>query len=703
MNIKHLLPAAALLTAAVAYGRPADPGLQTLENPDGTTIQAYFFGDENFHYIASANDGTIIDRNAKGYWAPVIRAGRALTNVESDLAILRAELPQAPASVTGRRAPARMADHNSEGRTSFPTIGEVHSPVVLIEYADTPFSIPNTKEQYEKMLNEPGYSDYGGRGSVRDYFTACSNGKFTPKFDVYGPVKVSHNKAYYVGKGSGMSGDGTNAFFGYAIKEALEKLHADGVDFTQYDYDKNGVIDNVYFFYSGKGQADSGDKDAVWPHQGVWERYYFIPGEPNVGNIKFDCYACSNELKGNSPLSGPNVVMDGIGAFAHEFSHVLGLADLYDATAQSSGSGSQTKVPGVWSNMSSGTYNMQSTCPPLMSAWEMWQCWWLEFDEAELKTHYEIPALGTQDSSEDNKAVRVRIRRQAPTAQYIKNEYYVVEARSNNNNWDAGLPGEGILIWHVNYSKTDWSWNQVNSYRGSNFEIMNVISGDYQPYPTETINGVYPGMSGELRPNTMTSRFNGFVTDMTYSSEDAIATFDYGMFDALPEDRTVLHDTPVIGPGRSFTLEWDAVEDPDAEYLLTVRRTDSRGNMFTVNGLLDKSVGKECTYTVSNLTSTAWDQKFTASVRVAKRTPQGLTLIPANYSSNVIEFVPSQVSGILEIEDLASAVTAGKGFINAPEGAEIFSLSGVRTGSADLPAGVYIVRVGSKSVKVNVR
>lgn len=700
MKIKYLLPSVLLMSAAAAYGRPADPGLQQLVNPDGTTVSAYFYGDELFHYVANAEDGTLLDKDAKGFWKPVLRAGRVMKNVESDLSLLRAELPiESEITAARNRVPARMPDLTSNGKTTFPTMGEVHSPVVLIEYADTPYVVPNVKEQYERMLNQEGYSGYNGRGSARDYFLATSNGKFSPTFDVYGPVKVSHNKAYYVGAGTGLPGEGTNAYFGYAIKEALEILYSQGVDFTQYDYDKNGKVDNIFFYYSGKGQADSQDKEAVWPHQSTWAKYEsFIKEPPQIGDILFDCYACSCELKGNSPLSGPNIIMDGIGAFTHEFCHVLGLADLYDTMGNK-----KTKVPGIWNNMSAGSYNMNSTCPPLMSAWEMWQCNWIELEEAELSSHHEIPALGT---SETNRAIKIRIDRDGPTISYWTNEYFIVEARSSNNTWDAGLPGEGILIWHVNFNRLNWMYNDVNNSSRQSYEIMNIPDNStvYVPYPSDEINGVYPGMDGQLKPKNKSTRFNGFVTDMVYDSETAIANFDYGTMSERPDQVTVLHDNPTRGNSRSVILEWDAVDDPDADFLLTVQRIDSRGNVMNVNGLNETNVGKVTTYTLSNLTSASMDQTFKVYVRVAKKTPGGLTTIPCIETSNVIEFVPNSLpSGVEDIEILASEIIAGKGFISAPEGARIYNLSGTATGSDNLPAGIYIVRLGSKSVKVNVR
>ena len=47
-------------------------------------------------------------------------------------------------------------------------------------------------------------------------------------------------------------------------------LAAPSVDFSQYDHNQDGFIDNIYFFYAGKGEADSGDGNAIWPHSAYY-------------------------------------------------------------------------------------------------------------------------------------------------------------------------------------------------------------------------------------------------------------------------------------------------------------------------------------------------------------------------------------------------------------------------------------------------
>ena len=136
--------------------------------------------------------------------------------------------------------------------------------------------------------------------------------------------------------------------------EACQQLDAT-VDFSEYDRDNDGYIDNVYIFYAGRGEASGGSSSTVWPHS--WEvsavesqTYYF-------DNVILNRYACGNEWEGDKP--------DGVGTFIHEFSHVLGLPDLYSTSYSSA------FTPGSWSAMDYGPYNNNGCTPPLYSVFEI--------------------------------------------------------------------------------------------------------------------------------------------------------------------------------------------------------------------------------------------------------------------------------------------------------------------------------------------
>ncbi len=693
MTFKTVLSLAALSLPLLASARPATPEVLRLHNPDGSVVEARLHGDEFFSYTTSADGLSIMEVDQAGFWRPAVRDGRLLRPVESDLNLLRSEANIDEVALNARMQ--RMAPLNSEGRSLFPTIGtEVHSPVVLLEYADTKFTVPDIQKAIWKLCNEEGYSDYYAHGSAADYYRSVSGGRFNPIFDVYGPVQLQHNSVWYTGGDDpSLPGSGKNARFCDAIYEAVTWLDANtDIDFSIYDYDEDGKIDNIFFFYAGHGQADTLNKNYIWPHQGDYTQHVVYMGYPPiiVDGKEMATYACSNELDGNPPHGEAQPFLDGIGAFCHEFAHVLGLPDLYD-TANSG-----CEVPGKWSVMDQGSYNDNSTCPPTFSAYERWVCNWLDYEIAENGTTYEIPSL----TSDNPTGVRISIPRPGTGKPYP--EYFVMESRSLDG-WDAALPDEGMLIWRIDFNMNAWVGNTVNTYSRPRVKIMAPnVTEKQMTWPgydgAYSVN--YPGIQGALvAQSSYAPTFATFLTDITWDSENRTASVGYNHMTTFPTQTTVLHDNPEAAEGRrEFTLTWDAVEGVE-DYLVTVYRTDPNGKEWTVDGLREFSVGNATSVTVRNITATAWNQKFTAYVRVADKG------IPANKTSNILTFTPSDLptNGVETITPSEMGVSVGQGFIEAPADAEIYNMAGTRTGRTNLPAGIYIVRTGNKAVKVMVR
>ncbi len=703
MKLRNFLSLAALSLPLLVSARPAAPGLRTLINADGTTVQGYVYGDESFSWAVSADGKSLLEYTG-GRWATAVRNGLALTADVAGIERLRADRPAyviEESPVNGNKM--RMAALEN-GRTKFPTIGDnIHSMVVLIEYADTKFTVPDPVNLFNEMLNQEGFSKYNAKGSVRDYYQACSNGLFNPTFDIYGPVTVSHNSEYYVGKDSGIAGAGANAYFGYAIKEALEQLDEQGVDFTKYDYDNDGAIDNIFFFYAGHGQADSGDPTTVWPHQSEWRRYTSdqtlklpeIVFERGDKKVAFKTYACSNELQGSTlPEGASQPYLDGIGAFAHEFAHVLGLPDTYDVEPQP---GKPTATPHYWDVMAQGTYNDSSTRPPLFNAYEQWVCHWLEYEDltnADQIEGVEVPSLSTA-YLKGEKPVCKRLRISRPGMATFYPEYYVVETRTRDG-WDSALPGEGMLIWHVDYKALDWAQNLVNTNGVSKFTIVpSSSSSDVFPGKGDkAVTAIYPDGKVSLKPSTRGADFAPFITSIAFDADNKVSTFNYNTCVPI-EDVTVMHKVEIVDElQRSFKLSWDKV-DGASDYFLTVRRKQG-ASYYIVDGYDDTSVGDVTEVVIPTVSPAAWTQSIEAFVRCGNEVP-GVNV------SNTITFVPAQIAAAVSEIVLDGTVKGGYGCVEAPEGARVFNISGVETGKDNLPAGMYIVTLGGESVKVVVK
>ena len=407
MKSKLFLSLLLLLTALSLSAVPARPGRLTFVQPDGSTIVLSRHGDEWGHWLTDAQ-GRMVVKGADGYYRPVPES-RALA-IRRQAATRRAEARR-------RRAP-RAGDHVA--------LGKKHFLVILVSFSDLDFATSNPQTAFTNLLNQKGYSENGGKGSARDFYYENSKGSFEPVFDVYGPVKLTHDKAYYGGNNS----DGDDQRPEQAVAEACEALDGQ-VDFANYDNDGDGKVDLVFMYYAGYGEADSEDEDAIWPHQ--WELSYGGI-ELTLDNMVLDSYACSNELEG---MGNYKDKMCGIGTACHEFGHAMGLPDFYDTDYDTNGIAAG---PFDFSLMAGGAYNGEGRVPPYFGIEERILLGWL--DASVLK---EFPKSGnyTLPPVQENKAYK--------TPADVDGEYFIYECRGESG-WDAALPGHGLLVYHVDKS-----------------------------------------------------------------------------------------------------------------------------------------------------------------------------------------------------------------------------------------------------------
>lgn len=425
------------LAAPLLLAVPARPGKFTYTQPDGSKIELRRFGDEFGHKTVNAA-GQEVRKDADGYYRPVTR-----TETENRTTRMLARAKRASANARHVKA-ASNTDLNQ---------GERHIPVVIAEFKDCSFSVSNPADKFNALLNTKGYSYNGALGSVRDYYEENSEGQFLPVFDVYGPVTLSSKMATYGGNDS----QGNDKAPELALFQAAKALDAE-VDFSQYDYDKDGVIDMVLFYYAGHNEAEGGDEDAIWPHS--WD----IRGSDNAtitsGNlfdgIALGPYFCTSELDG-----AEGTTFCGIGVTCHEFGHSLGLPDFYDTDYGDSGD-TYGENHGCaadaysYSLMCSGSYNHDGKCPPYMSVEERILLGWLSPD-----------AIQTISSSGSYTLPAVQNGLSYKTLTSRDGEYFLYECRSSLG-WDKYLPGgPGLIVYHVDKSSTkvsvyDESGNETN-------------------------------------------------------------------------------------------------------------------------------------------------------------------------------------------------------------------------------------------------
>jgi len=320
--------------------------------------------------------------------------------------------------------------------------GEKKGLIILVEFADVHFATDNPLQTWSDIANKQGYSENEAIGSVSDYFYDQSYGKFRLTFDVVGPVVAAHNHEYY---GENKDWGPPTGWFDKNVGELVEeacKGVADKVNFADYDWDNDGEVDQVFLLYAGRGENDYGRKDStvIWPHMASLILDWDYKDGVVIQGKRINIYACSNEIWSNS--LHPHLA--GIGTFCHEFSHCLGLPDLYNTEEGNS-------VLGDYDLMDYGSYLGEGWCPVGYSSYERYVCGWLTPEPTDDPVG--ISGLSPLHTSPD-----VRVYRTSADA----NDYYLIENRKKES-WDRYFPKAGLMAWHIDYDAEAWATNVVNN------------------------------------------------------------------------------------------------------------------------------------------------------------------------------------------------------------------------------------------------
>ena len=498
--MKRILATLALLLGAlhILSAIPAYPGKIQVTQPDGSVITIRIHGDEWYHY-ATDELGRVVARGTDGFFRP---------------AALPSEAARAEAAEMRKAANQMRAKAAEAAKASSLNYGTHKIPVILVYFQDTDFSIENPRAAFDALLNEEGYSANGGTGSVRDFYVENSHGQYTPVFDVYGPYLLSHDRAYYANRAAD------------ALREACTGLNAE-VNFSQYDSDGDGYIDMTLMYYAGYNQAESGDETTIWPHQ-----------SGAYGGTRYDgkylgTYFCTSELKGASGIR-----MCGIGTTAHEFGHSLGLPDFYDTDYELNG---EAGALYSYSTMCSGSYNNNGRTPPYFNSEELMILGWMGGQA-------EITSQGTLTIGPVQDYVAYKI----PTS--TDGEYFVLECR-NKTGWDLHLPGNGMLVYHV-----DKSQREITFVRSSGYESTYTAANLWRNTNSINVKGDHPCCY--LIPAAAQQNLN-------YSgSQDRIP---------FPGSRKVTQYTPVDWEGVQSDFKFTNISYAGGQVTMTVTYTTTPG------------------------------------------------------------------------------------------------------------------------------
>lgn len=496
--------------SSAAFGVGSFPGEILYTQPDGTTLNVTIHGDDRCHWYTDSS-GALLMPLEDGSLIP------ASSNFRSRL-------------YEKREAALKVA--SASAYTKFPTLGSQKVLIILVEYQDKKFAY--SADDFRDMLCKPGYSEFGAAGSAYDYFVENSTGRFIPEFEVFGPVTLSHPMSYYGGDDDAKAHE--------MVSEACVALD-DKVDFSQYDCDGDGWVDNVYVFYAGQGEADGGGANSVWPHS---SNLYNKGVRINLDGVAIGSYSCSNELVGGSTR------LVGIGTFCHEFSHVLGLPDLYSTNNNSA------FTPYYYSLMDHGNYNGGGRCPCALTAYERFFLGWAE--------PIELTGEGTVrvDPLSSNISYRVSL-------PGFNEEYYLIENRVKEG-WDASLPGEGMLVWHIDYSRDVWDRNAVNN--DATRQRVDLIEADGNATMGSSSGDTFPGTTGVTTFDRFTDHTGTLypfkLSNIHMVNRDVV--FDFNGSSDIPVKPNGLTAREVEDEG--FILQWPAKEGVDG-YIVSISYTEN--------------------------------------------------------------------------------------------------------------------------------
>lgn len=571
---------------------PAKRGVWcSLSLVDGTEVKAQLVGDEFLHYYVSEDGTKYVQDESTGLY-------RKMTDEVT---------AQRRAAVRRAQAQGRQKRMLRKAQASNVFQGTKKGLVILAEFTNSKFKSGHDLALYRRIANEVNYSDNNFRGSIKDYFKAQSHGQFELDFDVAGICQLQHPYAYY-GKNNSQKEDVKP---GEMVAEACLWAHEHGINFSKYDWNGDGEVDQVFVLYAGHGEASYKDANTIWPHM-----YYLSAsdyGKPlSLDGVTVDTYACSSELNGDGNL-------DGIGTFCHEFSHCMGFPDLYD-TSYAGWFGM-----GDFDLMCSGSYNGDSKCPAGYSAYEKAECGWLTLKDM-TNIEQETSIVGVQPMSADGDAYIIKNKGH-------KDEYYILENRQKTG-WDSYLPASGLMITHVDYDADIWDWNMPNTSGKYEDANGNTKTNDHQRltiFRAGNSSSDY-GDSSDLYP------YRG-NNSLTKTSSPASTLYNTNS-DGSKYMHVAITDIAIAADGTaSFTLSKDVQEEnpdtpvtPSGSTMLHEsfdKCTGTGGNDGKFSGNIAGATASKDNYDVAGWTSTGTIYEADECVRLGKSGSAGNITSPS--------------------------------------------------------------------------
>ena len=463
-----------LMPLLPAWGAKARPGLVPVVQPDGTQLLIRIFGDERFSYKTNAA-GYLVAQDESGWYrfadysSGILRPGR-----ERALSYGTGTALPAPEQVMtgGRICEVRSPERSVSVSEVTKAVIERRTLVIPVAFSDLDFSTPMVRNRIYNLFNQLNYNYDGAVGSVREYFRDNLGSGYNVTFEICEPVTVPETASYYGANNGGV----TDVNLKRLVISACALAKNAGVDFSRFDCDADGVVDNVFIIFAGHNESEGGGDDAIWPQAwNISEAQLFYDG------VKISDFCCYSEFAGSTGFDFAR-----IGTICHEICHTLGLVDMYDGNGETEGEG--YGLCGALSIMDRGNYNGDGRIPPYLNSVER-----IMLGLADQQTVSEPQQLLISPVQEAGTVYRFRTS--------FADENFYLEYRDGTR-WDKAIGQQGLVIYHVD--RTDnpagsmtarrrWSLNSVNSCADHQCCVA-VSSTGAEPNSVEDL--FFPGFSG---------------------------------------------------------------------------------------------------------------------------------------------------------------------------------------------------------------
>lgn len=549
---------------------PAFPNKVKVATEFGDSIEILIRGDEHNKYALSMDGYMLVPKGKTWYYlAKDINSEYVVSDVKIGSSVTEAQkrgltfVNSIPSYNKMCSTPRKLSYKKRQNAKQESLSGTNHALVILMAFKDKDFV--KSKQEITDLFNEIGYNADGARGSVRDFYAYASYGQFDLVCDVYGPFVAEHSMDFY-----GENGPNGSDYNPLALaSEAIDNLPND-IDLSRYDSNSDGIVDNVHIIFAGYGEEAGAQSFAIWSHEYPYELAVRKNG------YRFAGYSCTPELRSNFGKG-----ISRIGVICHELGHAFGANDYYDVDYESNGSYDGT---GEWDIMASGSWNDNGVSP------------------ANFNPYVKAVDFGWVEpiSPQDNGNLNLKPYNSSPSVIRMStanpDDYYLLEYRQKQS-FDNGLPGEGVLIYHVHpLIESRRVSNDINS-RHPQCLYPVCASSSVSPFDTSNYGDInsagcpFPGISGntEFSASSTPGAFLWNGESPAFSLKDIKLYDDFASI-YIDLDGTVSDDSIINGPANKLKIYTENFENGLQNFFVESIEGDARWSIYpthTISSLND--------------------------------------------------------------------------------------------------------------------